>query len=235
MHNLEFKMATNSLSDEMIEALSSEIDKLFKDIELKYWGLLPWDAISEKLAVKDFFRKLSHAKKNAIIAHSSKYTSEQKLASTSSVCLHGMACSELSFWTKSILRRMYFTVKHSHPWMIVLSSRLPKPIFDYIIEVLTCSSSFSVSINDTHLAKGRAKKERIVRITNKRKLYQLLCTGVDGNDELNFKKNVAGKGHVDLIVSENKPFVITYSYVKENVNIMCHYGSWNTNGVPQFI
>lgn len=233
MPNFECKMAANNISDEIIKMLSSDVDKAFKDIELKYWGVLPWDAITEKLAVQDFFRKLSNAKKKAMIAHSSGYTSEEKLASTSFACLHGMACSELSFWTKSILRRLFFTVKHSHPWMIVFSSRLQKEVYNYIIEVLTCSSSFSVSVNDTYLAKGRAIKERIVSITNKRKLEQLLSTAVD--HELTFKKDFPGKGHVDLIVSESKPFVIKYSYIKEIVNIMCHYGSWNTSGVPQFV
>jgi hypothetical protein len=46
---------------------------LFKQVELKYWRLLPWDAISEKLAVQDFFRELSRGKKEAIIAYSNKY------------------------------------------------------------------------------------------------------------------------------------------------------------------
>ena len=75
--------------------------------------------------------------------------------------------------------------------------------------------------------------ERIVRITNKRKLCQL--STVDGNGEPNFRKNVTGRGHVDLMVNDRKPFVITYNDSKENVNILCHYGCWNTNGVPQFI
>ena len=122
--NFEFKMAANNISDGIIKMLSSDVDKAFKDIELKYWGVLPWDAIADKLAVQDFFRKLSNAKKKAMIAHSSGYTNEEKLASTSFAGLHGMACSELSFWTKSILRRLFFTVKHSHPWIIVYQSKI---------------------------------------------------------------------------------------------------------------
>ena len=112
---LIFKMADNNLSDEILETLSADIDKLFKDVELKYCGILPWEAVSEKLAVQDFFRSLSRAKENAIFACSSRYTREEKLASNSFASLHNMACSELLFWTKSIHRRMHFTVKHSHP------------------------------------------------------------------------------------------------------------------------
>lgn len=92
---------------------------------------------------------------------------------------------------------------------------------------------FGVNINVTRIAKGKNVKEQIVRITNRRKMYQLFT--VDGNGEPNFKKQLPGRGHVDLIVNENKPFVITYNDSKENVNVMCHYGCWNTNGVPQFI
>ena len=82
-----------------MERLFAEIDNFCKQLELKYGGLLPWDAISEKLAVQDLFRYLSRVKKHAIVAHSSKYSSEM----TTMPCLHGMVCSELSFWTKSIL------------------------------------------------------------------------------------------------------------------------------------
>ena len=67
-------MAYGSLNHEAIERLSSEIDNFYKKLELKYWRLLPWDAISENLAVQDLFCNLSRVKKDAIIAHSSKYS-----------------------------------------------------------------------------------------------------------------------------------------------------------------
>jgi hypothetical protein len=109
-------MAVRSIRRDILESLSAEIDaSLFKQVELKYWGLLPWDEISEKLAVQDFFRELSRGKKEAIIACSNKYSPEEKLAAS---CLHDMAyCSELTYWEKSISRRLYFTARHSHPWV----------------------------------------------------------------------------------------------------------------------
>ena len=67
-------MADKSLNHEAMERLSAEIDNFYKQLELKYWGLLPWNAISEKLAVQDLFRYLSRVKKDAIVAHSSKYS-----------------------------------------------------------------------------------------------------------------------------------------------------------------
>ena len=63
-------MAVRTIRRDILESLSAEIDALFKQVELKYWGLLPWDAISEKLAVQDIFRELSRGKKEAIIAYS---------------------------------------------------------------------------------------------------------------------------------------------------------------------
>ena len=71
-----------------------------------------------------------------------------------------------------------------------------------------------------HTLQKGTLKERIVRITNKRKLSQLFT--VDRNGEPNFRKNVTGRGHVDLTVNDSKSFVITYNYSKENVNILCH-------------
>ena len=73
---------------EAMQELSCEIENFHKQLELKWWGSLPWEAISEKLAVKDFFRDLSRATKEAIITHSSKYSPEEKLAAS---CLHSMA------------------------------------------------------------------------------------------------------------------------------------------------
>jgi hypothetical protein len=45
-------MAVRSIRRDILESLSAEIDaSLFKQVELNYWGHLPWVAISEKLAV----------------------------------------------------------------------------------------------------------------------------------------------------------------------------------------
>ena len=223
-------MAVRTIRRDILESLSAEIDALFKQVELKYWGLLPWDEISEKLAVQDFFRELSRGKKEAIIAYSNKYSPEEKLAAS---YLHDMACSELTFWAKSISRRLYFTARHSHPWVVEFSSRLQTLVFEHIIKTLTCSSSFAVNIHLKRTAKERKVKERTVEIINYRKLCQLFA--VAGNCETSLKKDVSGKGRVNVIVNDSKPFVLTYNEQKETVTVMCHYGSWNTDGVPQFI
>jgi hypothetical protein len=139
--------SVRSIRRDILESLSAEIDAFFKQVELKYWGLLPWDAISEKLAVQDFFRELSRGKKEAIIAYSDRYSPEEKLAAS---CLHDMACSELTFWAKSISRRLY-----SHPWVVEFSSRLQTLVFEHIIKTLTCSSTFAVNIRLKRTAKER--------------------------------------------------------------------------------
>ena len=82
---------------------------------------------------------------------------------------------------------MYFTARHAHPWVVEFSSRLQRQVFDHIIKILTCTSSFGVFINVTHFAKGQTVKERIVHVTNKQKLCQLFT--VDRNGEPNFRKN----------------------------------------------
>ena len=76
-------------------------------------------------------------------------------------------------------------------------------------------------------------KERTVEINNYRKLCQLFA--VAGNFETSLKKDVPGKSRVNVIVNDSKPFVLTYNEQNEIVTVMCHYGSWNTDGVPQFI
>ena len=177
-------MAVRSIRRDILESLSAEIDaSLFKQVELKYWGLLPWDEISEKLAVQDFFRELSRGKKEAIIACSNKYSPEEKLAAS---CLHDMACSELTFWAKSISRRLYFTARHSHPWVVEFSSRLQTLVFEHIIKTLTCCSSFAANIHLKRTAKERKVNERSVEIINCRKLCQLFA--VAGNCETSLIK-----------------------------------------------
>ena len=48
------------------------------------------------------------------------------------------------------------------------------------------------------------------------------------------KKTFANLGEAKAIVSQEKPFKLLYKVENEQLKVQCHYGFWNTHGVPQF-
>ena len=82
----------------------------------------------------------------------------------------------------------------------------------------------------------RVPKKIVVQITDYRKLKQFF-SGVceDLNGRTGFKKVIGAKGHVDIIVSMEKPFVLAYNVKTETITLKCHYGAWNEAGVPKYI
>ena len=140
-----------------------------------------------------------------------------------------MACSEVSYWKKTLMRRQVLTAKHSHPWVIEFTSRLQEEIFKHIVNIITSTSNFGV-----HTRPGRTNKEQIVEVTSKPKLQQMLrfCLG---NEETSLKREFPGKGKTDIIIDREKPFTVSYNSGNEVVKVYCHYGAWNNDNVPQFI
>lgn len=215
------------MADHAIKEISKDISQFYKQFELKYWGNLPDQAIKEKIAVRDFFKTLSGLSEQAVKQHSSS-SPREKLASECTN-LHSLSCSEVVFWKKSIQRRMFFKARHAHPWLIDFTSRLFQQVFNHILEMLTCVSMYGVLVEEN-------AKERVLKITEPRKLKQFfdhVCGSSEGNT--GFRKNSGDKGFVDLTISDSKPFTCTFNYKAETIRIMVHYGSWNADGVPQFL
>ena len=224
-------MAARELNTEIIRGLSEEIRSFYGKTESKYWKALPSEAVSEKLAIQDLFKELHRLKEDCLKSYSRR-SARDKLT-VSSCNLHNMACRELDNWKRSIIRREFFVAKHSNPWIVEFSYRLHKEIFDHLVEILTCTSMYGVNIQN-HLKRNGEVKEKVIKVSHKRKLERWFSDG-QMTGEVGFRRSIKGKGHTDLLVDANKPFQLKYIYSTEMVQIKCHYGVWNEEGVPQFI
>ena len=218
-------MAARFLNQEMSSEISGEIETFYRKLEKKYYNGLAQDAIPQKLALQDLFKELKEMKERTMKVHSESSPREKLKFKQSD--LHDMACSEVRYWKKAIMRRQYLTAKHSHPWLIEFSSRLQGNIFMHIVNIMTCTSMFGVKTRA-----GRTN-EQIVEVTNKGKLQQLLSIFL-GIAERSLKRQIPGKGRTDVIIDQQKPFIITYNSSFEIVKVQCHYGAWNCDDVPQF-
>ena len=223
-------MAAKELTKEVVDGISAEIGSFYYQVESRYWSKFATEAVLEKLALQDLFKELNRLKEQVLKSYSSVPAREKIAVATCNV--HVMACRELLHWKRSILRREFFVAKHSNPWIDLFSYRLQREVFDHVVEMLTCTSTFGVNIQ-RHLNGNREDKEKVIEVVHKRKLERWF-SGVNSYGE-GFRRDIKGKGYTDVLVDTNKPFQIKYTYSSEVVQIKCHYGAWNTEGVPQFI
>ena len=129
-------MAASSLDCEIGKEISSALDTLYKNLEMKYYSDVARDDIPQKLALQDLFKELSQLKDRTLESHSEVCPREKlKFKQTD---LHRIACSEVRHWKKSMMRRQFLTAKQSNPWVIEFSSRLQEEIFNHIVNVMTC-------------------------------------------------------------------------------------------------
>lgn len=175
----------------------------------------------------DLFKELSVPKDQTMKSHSEANLREKLNFKKCDLDL--MACSEVSYWIKTLMRRQFLTTKHSHPWVIEFTSRPQEDIFKHIVNIFTSTSNFGVQTRP-----GRRKKVQIVEVTSMAKLQQMLrfCFG---NEETNLKREFPGNGKTDIIFDREKPLIVTYNSQNEVVRVHCHYGAWNDDNVPQCI
>ena len=220
-------MAASSVNIAMAKDISKDIDEFYGKLEMKYFSGIQREDVVQKLAVQDLFKELSVLKEQTM-----KSLSEANLREKlkfKKCDLHYMACSEVSHWRKTLMRRQFLTAKHSHPWVIEFTSRLQEDIFKHVVKIITSTSNFGLQTRP-----GRTSKGQIVEVTSKPKLQQMLrfCLG---NEETSLKREFPGKGKTDFLIDREKPFTLTYNSGSEVVKVRCHYGAWNNDNVPQFI
>ena len=220
-------MAARSVNSAIAKEISQEVDKFYEKLELRYYSSIPRDDVTQKLALQDLFKELSVLKEQTMKCHSE--TSVREKLKFKKCDLHRMACNEVSYWRKTLMRRQFLTAKHSHPWIIEFTLRLQEDIFKHIVDILTSTSRFAVETQT-----GRTNKEQVVEVTSKPKLQQMLrfCLG---NESTTLKREFPGKGRPNIVIDRENPFTITYNYGNEVVKVHCHYGAWNSDNVPQFI
>ena len=130
---------------------------------------------------------------------------------------------EVQIWLKCINRRMRASPRARNPLLIEFKRDLSAVIFNHLCDAVNNSSTSyggvveATSLKFTHL-------NRLVC-----DLTKLSClTKSDVKEKLQIwfgskQKNCFAK----LVVSDEKPFVITFIPNKMEVNIRCYYGCWN--------
>ena len=135
--------------------------------------------------------------------------------------------SEVVLWLKGIHRRILANPRATNPWSIELKRDLPEEVFVHIRNAIRGGiSAFGVSVEQNTVE--FTHRNRLVRDLSK------LC-GIPKSDIINtrLKKSFGGKRkgfNAEVLVSSEKPFIISYDCRKSQVKLLCKYGCWNEFG-----
>ena len=137
-----------------------------------------------------------------------------------------MITAEVLMWLKCINRRMLATLKARDPWCIEIKRDLPQEVFIRIKDAIRKGvSAFGVSVEDS-----------IVKFTHRKRLFRdfsKFCGLTQSDIKTKLKKTFSGNRKnfkADVLVDEDKPFIICYNDKRMKVIVTCHYGLWNELG-----
>jgi len=149
---------------------------------------------------------------------------EKVLLSTQSI--RPMINSEIQIWIKHIHRRMRANPTARNPWTVEIKRDLCQEVFNHTRDAVRKGlSAFGVVVEDS-----------VIKFTDKKRLVRdfskLAClTQSEINND--FKKSFGRKQKnfkAEVLVSEDKPFVISFDYKRMKVTVACNYGCWNEFG-----
>ena len=98
---------------------------------MKYYSSIQREDVPQKLAVQDLFKELSVLKDQTMKSHSEANVREK--LKFKKCDLHHMACSEVRYWKKTLMRRQFLTAKHSHPWVIEFTSQFQEVMLRFCL------------------------------------------------------------------------------------------------------
>ena len=137
-----------------------------------------------------------------------------------------MITAEVLMWLKCINRRMLATPKARDPWCIEIKRDLPQEVFIHIKDAIRKGvSAFGVSVEDS-----------VVKFTHRKRLprdFSKFCGLTQSDIKTKLKKTFSGNRKnfkADVLVDEDKPFIICYDHKRMKVIVTCHYGLWNEFG-----
>jgi len=137
-----------------------------------------------------------------------------------------MINSEVRFWVKNINRRIRTTPTARSPWTVEFKRDLPEQVFNHIRDaVRKGASTYGVHVEDS-----------VIKFTEKKRLvrdFSKLSSLVQSEISNQLKKSFGGKKKnfkAEVLVSEDKPFVIRFDYKRMKVTVACNYGCWNEFG-----
>lgn len=105
-------MAASSVNIAMAKDISKDIDEFYGKLEMKYFSGIQREDVAQKLAVQDLFTELLVLKEQTMKSHLEANLREK--LKFKKCDLHHMACSEVSYWRKTLMQRQFLTAKHSH-------------------------------------------------------------------------------------------------------------------------
>lgn len=138
-----------------------------------------------------------------------------------------MVSSEVCMWLKSIHRRLLANPRAANPWSIEVRRDLIEEIFLHIRHyVQEGVSAFGVTVENNRI--NFTEKKRLVRDLSK-------LSDIPKDDIVNtsLKKSFGGKREgflAKVLVSTDKPFIISYDRKRRRVTLTCKYGCWNPFG-----
>lgn len=140
--------------------------------------------------------------------------------------VHVIVVKEVIYWRKLIERRMRKTSRLCSPYPIDVTVRVSEEIFFSVKEILNCLlvAKYGLEVHETN---------RIIeiKIWSKRRLELFFKNVTD----LNLPRKIVNDCTVELIVSEDKMFMLRYRKTTETLNITSYYGVWNKHLVPQHL
>lgn len=198
-------------------------------LELIESSLEIFDAVKQRLGGSywEFRSEAKHMLEELFRKHEERITNQVSFLLQRRVQVEPMIKSEVSQWFIILRRRMTPSAKANNPWFIKFERGLVKEIFDSIREIVHSSPSHfglqsTGSTNITFINKNRLVRD-LKKLTNIKKdeIKTILAKDFKGT-RLGCK--------ADIVVTDKKPFVISYDTRKMQVKVWCHYGYWNELG-----
>ena len=204
--------------------IDSVLDDIFKEKGFQLYSNIERSDVSGKLALMDFLKECKAAKDKLVRKYKTSDKWGKMRCDLETGNMYVILVKEVTFWRKSIERRMHRTPRLRSPYRIDFTTRVPEEIVCAVEDLLTCEMSTMYGL-DIHLTKRLIE----IRIWSKKRLElffkDLICRELP-QKEIN-------KCNVELIVTKEKMFTLRYRKATETLNVSCFYGLWNEYFAPQ--
>lgn len=174
----------------------------------------------------EFREDVSRQLLNVYRSHEIGVHGTEKVLLTSPPAWPMLSC-EVLLWLRGVKRRMLANPKARNPWTIKIKRDLPEELFSCLrMSNRGAPSAFGVSVEYTGIK--YTHKNRFLRYFSK-------FASIPQSEVLNnLKKTFGGKCKgfkAEVLVSREKPFIISYDFKRKKVALACNYGYWNELGM----
>ena len=182
--------------------------------------------LKEHLSDYYLFRREAVQCLNDIFLKHRRNTDAMDRVLKSKVEIWSILSSEVKIWLKCIYRRMHASPWARNPWFIEFKRDFSAVIFNHLCDAENNSStSYGIVVEASSLK--FIQWNRLV--CDLAKFSSLTYNDVSEKLQKTFgsrQKNFFAK----LLVSDKKPFVITFNPNKMEISAMCYYGCWSEFG-----